>query len=457
MSFATVFVDLATLDELEKYLYGIEEALTYFVAQHRKSTWFSLCPIMLSKTVGQADWGQEWGVNVSRSGDYLVHTWLRVVVPKVTLAATGAAGVTGVNNDKVRWTHNFGHNLIKTAAVTFNDLSSHAFDSHFLDFWAAYTVPSSKQLGYDNMIGNTSDLTKDGALRGAAAAEIPSFVINVPLPFWFTRDTGVSLPTAALPYNEIRIVLTMRDWTDLLVFYPNTTGAAVAGVGGTDGIGRAVISTDGVTVGKLTEAQIWAEYAVVSSAERKSMGCKPRDMIIEQTQTVPKRTLTTGISNPIDIRLSHAVKVLFFGARNKTVPCEWSNYTMAGVLHNGVPRSTTDVDPVKTASLLYEGSTRLNAMPADYFALMEPFYKAVTIPQTTGYHMYSYSLAIKDIDPKGSTNYGKLTNTTLSMELNAPKTGAGSETIIQEFESVILASNHNVCRISGGAYGHPVC
>lgn len=454
MSFQVVFVDLATHDEPEKFMYGIEDALTYFVAQHRKSTWFSLCPTTLSKTIGQADWGQEWGVNVSRAGDYLLHMWLRVVVPEVTLAAVGN-GVVGAAGDKVRWTHNFGHNLIKSAALTFNDLTSQSFDNHFLDFWAAFTVPSSKQLGYNNMIGNTTDLTKTGAIRGQ---KIPSFVVNVPLPFWFTRDTGVALPTAALPYNEIRIVLTMRDWTDLLVFYSATIANGVGGVGtavevANAGPGRTVEpTTDGVTVGKLTEANIWAEYAVVTNVERKTMGCKPRDMLIEQTQTVPKRTLTTGVSNPVDIRLSHAIKCLFFGARNKTVPCEWSNYTMGSVLSTGLTRSTSDVDPIKTTTLLYEGSERLKAMPSDYFSLIEPLHKAVSIPEETGYHMYSYSLAIKDTDPKGSTNYGKLTNTTLSLELNP----AQAESKVQEFESIIIGNNHNICRISGGAYGHPV-
>jgi len=40
--------------------------------------------------------------------------------------------------------------------------------------------------------------------------------------------------------------------------------------------------------------------------------------------------------------------------------------------------------------------------------LIQPFYTAVSIPQLTGYHLYSYSLDLVSTDPKGSTNYGKL-------------------------------------------------
>ena len=41
--------------------------------------------------------------------------------------------------------------------------------------------------------------------------------LHLPLPFFFTRDSGVALPTAALPYNDMRINFKFRDWKQLLV------------------------------------------------------------------------------------------------------------------------------------------------------------------------------------------------------------------------------------------------
>jgi hypothetical protein len=35
------FIDLATYDELEKYMYGGPDATAYFVRETRKSTWFT--------------------------------------------------------------------------------------------------------------------------------------------------------------------------------------------------------------------------------------------------------------------------------------------------------------------------------------------------------------------------------------------------------------------------------
>jgi hypothetical protein len=426
---AAGFIDLATFDELEKYMYGTDKAITYFVADIKPSTWFTLVPTVLSKSMGQAQFGQDWAASISRSGDYLVHTWLRARVDAVTLtAAEQNAG------SLIRWTHNFAHNLIKLAAVTFNDLVAMQFDNYFLDFWTAFTVPASKHLGYNNMIGNTEGQYK-------AAKSLDAFTFNLPLPFFFARDSGVALPTAALPYNEMRINIQMRDWNDLLVYYP--AGNAV---------GQKLLSTDKIVAAPtLRDCNVWAEYAIVSNDERKRMGCAPRDILIEQTQSAPRSTFKTKQPNPTDIRFAHAVKVLFFGVRNLTVASEWSNYTLGNVTTLGYVAKEARIDPMAAGTLLYENTQRLAGLPSDYYSLVEPWHKAPAIPCLTGYHMYSYSLAFYDIDPKGSTNYGKLTNVTLDMQ--GAEVEVASTTSLQ---GVIVAVNNNIIRISGGALGFPV-
>ena len=75
------FVDLATYDEPEKYMYGGDNALTYFVKKVRKSTWFTVAPTVLSTSGGNAGFGQSWSWKISRAGDYLLRTWLRIQLP----------------------------------------------------------------------------------------------------------------------------------------------------------------------------------------------------------------------------------------------------------------------------------------------------------------------------------------------------------------------------------------
>jgi hypothetical protein len=491
------FIDLATFDELEKYQYGGDDAITYFVRETRKASWFTQVPVTLVNSSGSAAFGQSWSVNVSRAGDYMLYNWLRVQVDAVDLATPDGANA----NLGLHWCRNLGHNLISECYLSFNDLVEVRFDNYHLDFWSAFTVPASKQNAYKNMIGDVADATNPGSLVSSAFASrrhIPSMTLNIPLPFSHSRDSGVALPTAALPYNEMRIHFVFRNYTDLLlVSGVEDLSTPANGNGGC----RNAVAADVVTAPTISSAQVWANYAIVSNSERQLMGQNPRDILIEQVQTVGPTSFTPANATAYDLRLSHAVKALFFGVRNTTVSNNWSNYTTAGPYMDGgydlALVGDMGGDPISKVSLSYESSLRLSNMDADYFALVNPFYHAVAVPEETGYHLYSYALDLASVDPMGSTNYGKLTNVSITVTGSAAAiavskaaperlisyTNAGSDAAgvnntlagsdglrtlhstlasstnvatAQTFSFILTAINHNVIRVSGGALGFPV-
>jgi hypothetical protein len=463
------FIDLATFDELEKYLYGGDEAVSYFVRKVRKATWFTVVPVILSKGTGLAQFNQQWSANISRAGDYLLRTWLRVTIPAVSLSANPRWGAL---NSGLRWTRNLMHSLIRECTITFNDLVEMRFDNYYLDFWSQFSIPAGKRNGYNNMIGNVDELINPLGAGLSSAGSLPSMILNLPLPLCHSRDTGVALPTAALPYNEMRLNFNFRDWTELLIIDNYATGVSTNAQ-----------TSDVASVPQIQQCDVWAEYAIVSNNERKQMGSAPRDILIEQVQTVPPQAYNaTQSTNSTDIRLSHAIKALFFAVRNKTNSAEWANYTAAspvplggggggGVGVNFSPNNAAD--PIFTTSLLYESTQRLSNMGSDYFSLVNPWYNAVSIPVETGYHMYSYSLDMMSVNPMGSTNFGKLTNVSLQ---TAPSPSAQTAASIssaftitspgpavdegigtpQVFEMVIIAVNNNIIRVAGGALGFPV-
>jgi hypothetical protein len=452
------FIDLATFDEIEKYMYGGPDATAYFVRETRKSTWFTQVPVVLSRASGQPAFGQEWSAAISRAGDYLLQSWLRLTTPAVTLASGNQFGSDG----RLRWTRNFMHNILRECCITFNDLVAARFDSYHLDFWAAFTVPAGKRNGYNNMIGNFDDLTGPHAIGDT----IPAFTLNLPLPFFYSRDSGVALPTAALPYNDMRINFSFRNWSDLLILDDLTPTAGVNAA-----VCAAVTDLE-AGAPTLGNTQVWANYSIVSNDERKRMACAPRDILIEQVQTAPRQTFAPA-TNPTpsyDVRFSHAIKVLFFGVRNTSLACEWSNYTSAQPVTSSTVVNFTPsgaVDPIVQTSLIYENSNRLAQMGSDYFCLVNPYYHAPVIPLETGYHMYSYSLDFICLDPMGSTNYGKLTNVSVVPEAsagailgatintagpNVPDAAAGLNSA-QTFEFILTGVNNNIIRVSGGALG----
>jgi hypothetical protein len=455
------FIDLATFDEIEKYLYGGHDATAYFVRETRKATWFTQVPVVLSRAAGSPAFGQEWSVAISRAGDYMLQTWLRMNTPKVELK-------TMTGGDSIRWTRNLMHNIIRECSITFNDLIAARFDNYHLDFWAAFTVPEGKRNGYNNMIGNLDDLTQP-------RQSIPAMTLNLPLPFFYSRDSGVALPTAALPYNEMRINFYFRDWTHLLIYeQANVT---------VNNDRRRVVTADDLKDGApvLGNTQVWANYAIVSNDERKRMACAPRDILIEQVQTAPRQSFTpaTNSQQSFDIRFSHAIKVLFFAVRNTTNVAEHSNYitsspvtTLTGANPTGFKSVTNfapvgGADPIVVTSLIYENTNRLAQMGSDYFSLVNPWYHAPVIPTDTGYHSYSYSLDFISLDPMGSTNYGKLTNVSIVPEASSQARFSADPTLPnhpqlvgmsykQTYEFIVTAINNNIIRVSGGALGFPV-
>lgn len=567
------FIDLATYDEIEKYMYGGPEATAYFVRECRKSTWFTQVPVVLSKCSGSPSFGSEWSVQISRAGDYLLQTWLRVELPEVAITNSveccDACPTSAITQGEfgcvsIRWTRNLGHALIRECCLTFNDLVAARFDNYHLDFWSAFTTPAGKQNGYDNMIGNT------GALAGMGDPHVlPAAILNVPLPFFYTRDSGVALPTAALPYNDMRIQFQFRNLSELLIAdtcergsrgwitledgdgsctvrlgeqksfcldnnsignLPKTVGCAVpcdAGTGAETECDAQAFRWEALPnqtwkfvngEPRLGAVNVWANYAIVSNDERKRMACAPRDILIEQVQTAPPcgfNPLNVATPCQYDVRFSHAIKVLFFAVRNKTLACEHANYTTAPaqpILNclSEVPAESgclictaRSFDPIAAASLLYENTFRLAHMGSDFYSLVEPYYFAPVIPEKTGYHMYSYSLDFYNLDPMGSTNYGKLTNVSLYITPSQAAVDAASPTQFvkgssscnpcklcgqdevcsggvsyksncsspdseeccndlvvycqqQTFEFIVTAVNNNIVRISGGALGFPV-
>lgn len=403
---------------------------------------------------------------ISRAGDYQLRCWLRVQIPAISISWTSSnVPVPGWNpaDLNIRWTRNLMHNLCSEVCLSFNDLVESRFDNWFLDFWAAFTIPAGKRNGYNNMIGNFEELTNPTLLGNYNT--LPTAVLNLPLPFSHYRESGLALPTAALPYNEMKLSFVFRQWYQLLIVDNLTLGVSTAW--------PANLLPSNNAVPQLI-ADVWSEYALVSNMERVQMGKAPRDMLIEQVQTAPMQvfnaTSTTAVNNLMNVYFAHSIKSLFFAVQNITNPSEWSNYTAgspwptpAGVIMS--PLFSTD--PIAATSLFYENTQRLSLMGSDYFSLIQPWYTTVSIPLETGYHVYNYTLDLLSSNPLGSTNYGKLTNVSLAFTASADAIVAASVVgtlaspnqnfvssgapVPQQYQSIVEGINHNVIRIAGGA------
>lgn len=500
VSTAVTFIDLATFSEGESFLYGGPHAISHFVAGVQKSNWFSMVPIQL-RNIGCCDFGQSSvAASINRSGDYVLNVWFRCEIPSLAWNVGGAQTA----NDLVRWTRNLMHNLIRRTYITFNELTVEEFENFWLDVNYMFRIPASKRVGYKQMIGDVASLISflPGTVTATptlAAGAIQGGHFIVPLPYWFAEDSGIALPIAALPFNDVKINYEFRHISDLLVFNTVTPGVAVPTALTFMWISynppsSATWTAD--TTGSFRHGYTYAHYAVVHNDERVKMGDAPRDMLIRQVQTICGPCVTPGCREYFfDVRLAHSIISFFFALRNSTVHSEHSNYTtnynyygstpnfngippyanaptLGGFVATpqGIPGSSFWYDTIEAMSLIYENTTRL-ADHVNFYSLTHPYYFTDTIPDETGYHMWTYSLRAWDpLGPAGSTNYSKLANVQVRLQLSEraayfighplPVFASGTELPLTQQTSLKLhgifsAINWNIGRVANGSFGHP--
>jgi hypothetical protein len=465
------YMDLATAWKMEaEYLYAATPiskqynhpcGMTYFIRDIKRATWFTHIPVALRTSSGLPSFGQEFSVTISRLGEYLLKAWLSVSLPSVTLLPTNQFGANG----RLRWCRKFMHNLIEDCNITFNEQQVARLDNYILDFLTQFSVLAGKQDGYDEMIGDTIDLTGSHGPTTALTATIPSKTLLLDLPFFFSQDSGLALPMAALMFNEVKINFKFRDWTKLLIL--DNSGVAGAGT-----IARAVpvvgATSDIAVAPTLGSVTVWTDFALVSDFERSRMAETTRDIVIDifqEASRMPYQPITAP--NPIfEPKFTFSVKALYFGVRNRTFDNEWSNYTTSSPYNSGASITfvPTNADaPITDISLNYESTTRLSSMPWSYFSKINPYYCAEVMPREIGYGLYSYALKLACLDPNGSTNFSKIGNVQIqprpSTSAVTAANGAGpagsGQDFAQTFEWINLARSYTVIRIGEGQLTFP--
>lgn len=452
------FVDLATFDPTAAFLYGGNEAISYFLRTIIKGNWFTYVPVALRHT-GQQDYGSEFNASFHRSADYVINVWLRVQVPKIQIQNLAAI----YSDASIRYTRKFMHNLISKVTLTFNDLTVNDIDSHWLDVNEAYRN-ATKSVVYRNLIGDISSMT---SAVGPNVALGTDDALDCPLPVYFADDTGVALMVASLPFNDIRLNYTLAAASDLIVIEPGTAA-------GDGGAGSRVATFDDVhLVGqavtvkpKLSVVETWAHYALVHNDERAKMGKGARDLVVNQISTVTDVTFdaaTAGYQFSQDLRVSGQIWGIFWNVLNTTTKGEGSNYT--------TEPNYAGVDPIAESHLLYENQYRFS-MGSDYTSLLAPFFFAPAAPTETGYHSYFYTLEAWSKDPKGSSGYGMLSNVSVRHDPStaafnaaqaAPTRSDGTSltdqagvVLPQKFKCKHKLAGYQILRAERGSMGFPV-
>ena len=290
------------------YLTGNPQ-ITFWKVTYRRHTNFAMEAIEQTFN-GQADFGRRVTCTISRNGDLAYRTYLQVTLPEIT-SATHA--------NFARWLDFPGHQLLSQVEI---EIGGQRIDRQYGDWmhiWNSLTQSKEQEVGYNNMVGQTTALTyitdpdfadvdtpcADTAPRQTCAPRksLPESTLYIPLQFWYCRNPGLALPLIALQYHEVKINIDLRP-IDECLWAVNSLSANDTG-SGTCGKASAAYTQS------LVAASLYVDYIFLDTDERRRMAQNPHEYLIEQLQFTGDESVGSS-SNKIKLNFNHPCKELIW-------------------------------------------------------------------------------------------------------------------------------------------------
>ena len=339
------------------YLTGNPQ-ITFWKVTYRRHTNFAMESIEQTFN-GQADFGRRVQCTISRNGDLAYRTYLEVTLPEVDPTNDVGQGSGGA---EVRWLDYPGEQLVDCVEIEIGGQRVDRQYGQWMHIWNQLTLTKEQEVGYNEMIGHTVELTYltqgDDDLNKPCSSDtvapqscqprkaLPMTTLYVPLQFWYCRNPGLALPLIALQYHEVKINLEFNKLEDcLFVRRPGNNQNSTPK-------GNEKISPKNVN---LVTASLFVDYIFLDTDERRRMAQNPHEYLIEQLQYNGGESVASS-SNAIQLDFNHPCKELIWtvqkdslvdncGDMNYHYGCQHFNYTDAvDALPNSISAYTSHRD-----------------------------------------------------------------------------------------------------------------
>ena len=474
------------------YLTGNPQ-ITFFKAVYRRHTNFAMEAIEQTFN-GNADFGSRVTCQITRNGDLINRIYLRAKLSNTGTEGAAASGtpLVGAENNGLALVPSFGLKLLKTIEL---EIGGQRIDKHYAEWlyiWNELTLPAGKRDGYYLMVG------ADRFNHSIYLAAQQSYVVHVPLEFWFCRNVGLALPLIALQYHEVKIniefetrdnmVDTSQNYSDKAFQLVGKDYVAISGSKKNSELGGSASNL------AVSEISLWVDYIFLDTDERRRFAQLSHEYLIEQLQFTGSDTISTaGNTKSIRMNFNHPCKELVWVAKyagTSTTRHHWYNYTVkadGSFLGNTEFPGSTNVavtsfddaggsnvfalsdlgtgdylkrtilntepglhpnatNPFDTCLLQLNGNDRFAVRNGSYFNYVQPFQHHTNIPANAGINVYSFALKPEEHQPSGTLNMSRIYTAVLSIQ-----TKSSSPIITGDLN--VYATNYNVLRILSGMGG----
>ena len=320
------------------------------------------------------------------------------------------------NNLKFAWNENLGHNMIDYVETT---LGGEQIDRHYgnlLELTYQLSHHTNLDLTYDKLIGNLPELTSYNELKK------PSYILNIPLNFWFNKNNGSAFPLIASQYTDLAIKMKLRNINQCGIL---------------EGVSGETYSLEDLWNDKnyKLEVSLLVDYIFLDGQERKKFAQSSHEYLIENYQSVSSRlsnlesqinessltnesVIDNRISFSVDLGLKHPVKqILWCFQKDKYI--DNKDGTQKCIYNNFALNVTDNKNPMKNGNLLLNGYDRMSRRlgKAEYYNLVQSYQHNTNNPNI-GIYSYSFAIFPEELQPSCTCNFSRFISQSLHFDLD---------------------------------------
>jgi hypothetical protein len=357
----------------DKYLTSNPE-VSFFKKEYKRFANFS---VEQTKVYFQehVDFGKRISVTLPKRADMLSSMALHLTFPKLEKTSGTFAG----------WTNSVGHAVIDTVEL---EIGNRLIDKHFgvfLEIWDELTSTSRNENILTGKISNSVILQTNATYEN-------TYVI--PFKFWFCRGLHTALPLLNLMYQDIKIIIKLRPFSECVTFDGDTPPLTV----------------------NISESYLLVDFIYLDDMERMIYKQDTRQVfLIEQLQIKEVQGDDTNNSSSVfktSVPFNHPVKELiwFFIEEESLRNNDWFNFSQRLGQERVFPL-------MKNATLLIDGKEREEMKDEIVYRVSNTarFHRNVVDK-----HFYCISFCDKpeDWQPSGSLNFSKIDDVILHGDMN---------------------------------------
>lgn len=387
--------------------------ISFFKSVYKRHSRFSIQNI-IQDINGTPKFGGSISTQVNNSGDLLKSMYIELILPELN------------KPNNISWygyTNNIGCSIIESIELRINDQIIETIKGDWIDLHSKLNNIDISKL--------TLDYESDYSIRNKNNIAIEKRKIYIPIPFFFTKTSGLALPIIALNNSDITVTITFKNLLEVVKVSDYK-----------------FLNDISIKSNSKLECNIWGEYIYLDKKEQQYFTTNKLEYLIEQVQFNGNEIINKNtIKKDIKLDFRHPVKELIW-----VITVDNSNLDETlSVDHNNITKYTTIYsnykDTFKNLTLKLNSLNILSEFPAEYFRKIQSYYYHNKLNNK---HIYSYSFALNptNYQPSGYLNFSEINDFMLlfNFEDNLKNsTGCSTNGLIK-----VYCINYNILQINSG-------